>query len=346
MISLTLRQFRVPALVSVAAVVVIAVLLAVTGSHLHHLYSVYQAQVPACTANGGCDQLTANFLKNYHHLYQFMGTLLVALPCLIGLFWGPPLLAREFETGTHRLAWTQSVTRTRWLASKIGIVGLIAIVTSGLISAMFTWWAHPIDHVSANQFSGEIFSGRGLVPVGYTVFAFVLGASLGLLIRRTVPAMAVTLVAYVAVHLVVIGTIRPHLAAASHSRLPLRDANSFGFTGRNGAHFFASGANIPNSLVVSNHLVDNAGRTPSNQTLTAFLHTACPAIVTPPAGGPPNGNAFSDCLTKLSANFHLDVAFIPPSRYWDLQLAETGLYLVLAIGLAAVCFWWIRNRMS
>jgi len=42
----------------------------------------------------------------------------LATPALLGIFWGAPLIARELETGTCRLAWNQSVTRTRWLTVK------------------------------------------------------------------------------------------------------------------------------------------------------------------------------------------------------------------------------------
>ena len=38
-------------------------------------------------------------------------------------FWGAPLVTRELEAGTHRLVWNQSVTRTRWLATKLGLIG-------------------------------------------------------------------------------------------------------------------------------------------------------------------------------------------------------------------------------
>jgi hypothetical protein len=343
---LTWRQFRAPALLSIVLLVAIAALLAVTGNHLDHLYSGYQTHLLTCRTDGDCDQLTNSFLSHYHHLFQYLGTLVVAVPGLIGVFWGPPLLARELETGTYRLAWTQSVTRTRWLAVKLGFVTVAAIVCAGLLSLMVTWWAHPIDHVNANRFSAEIFSTRGLVPVGYAVFAFALGATLGLLIRRTLPAMALTLAAYVAVHLAVISWVRPHLARANHLSLPLRDADGFGFTGGSGGvHFFASGATIPNSLVVSDHLVDKAGHVPSSQAIDQFLHTGCPAIVSPPAGGDPTGVAFNDCLTKLSGSFHINASVIPASRYWDLQLAETGLYLIFALALAAACFWWIRHRL-
>ncbi|TYB60275.1 hypothetical protein FXF51_32325 [Nonomuraea sp. PA05] len=39
------------------------------------------------------------------------------LPGAVCLVWGAPLISREFETGTYRLAWTQSWTRGRWLAT-------------------------------------------------------------------------------------------------------------------------------------------------------------------------------------------------------------------------------------
>jgi ABC-2 family transporter protein len=342
------RQFRAPGLATIAGLVVTVVLLAVTGTHLHHLYAEYQAQHATCaTQNGDCDQLTNAFLRHDHHLFQYLGTLLVAIPGVIGVFWGPPLVARELETGTYRLAWTQGVTRTRWLAVKLGVVGVAAVVAAGLFSLMVTWWARPIDHLSDNRFSAEIFSTRGLVPVGYAVFAFLLGVTLGLLIRRTLPAMAATLVGYVAIHLAIIGWVRPHLAPARHLNLPLRAANDFGFVqGRDGVHFAASGATFPNSLVVSDHLVDNTGHVPSPQAIDQFLHTNCPAIVSPPPGGDPTGGAFNHCMSALGSSFHLDVRVIPASRYWELQASETALYFLLAIALAGACFWWIRHRLT
>jgi hypothetical protein len=337
---LTLRQFRASAIAAAIGLGLAALVLALTPQG---------TELTRCVGQVRCPVTSDKFLGLAHgHLLKYLSTGLVALPGLLGAFWGAPLLARELESGTYRLAWTQSVTRTRWLAVKLGVVGVAAVLAAGLVSLMVTWWAHPIDHVTANRYSAEIFSTRGLVPIGYAVFAFALGATLGLLIRRTLPAMAATLAGYVGVHLAVIAWVRPHLAKANHLSLPLRAANGFGFTrasGDGGVHFFASGATIPNSLVVSNHLVDKAGQVPSTQALDQFLHTTCPAIVSPTPGGDPTGELFNDCLTKLAANYHLVAAVIPASRYWDLQLAETGLYLVFAAVLTAACFWWIRHRL-
>jgi hypothetical protein len=354
MMWLTWRQFRVPALVTIAFLAVFAVILGVTGVHLHHLYSVYKVNLATCRkANDDCDSLVNTFLNNDHHLFQWLGTIMVAVPGVIGIFWGPPLIGRELETGSHRLAWTQSVTRSRWLAAKVGVVGVAAMVTAGLFSLMLTWWAGPVDTLKMDRFASEIFSERGIVPIGYAAFAFALGATLGVLIRRTLPAMAVTLVGFVAVRQGVIAWIRPHLIPATHTLLPLRAANSFGFVPApgGGTTFFASGATVPNALVVSSKLVDKTGHAPSTAALQQFVQSACPGIARPPTlpsggPGPAPTNAFSDCITRLGASFHESVAYIPARDYWDLQAVETALYLVLAGLLVAGCFWWVRHRIT
>jgi ABC-type transport system involved in multi-copper enzyme maturation permease subunit len=46
-------------------------------------------------------------------LADLLGPGLLPIPALLGMFWGAPLIARELESGTYRLAWTQSVTRRR-----------------------------------------------------------------------------------------------------------------------------------------------------------------------------------------------------------------------------------------
>ena len=73
----------------------------------------------------------------------WLGVLVLVAPGLIGMFWGAPLVAREFEEGTFRLAWTQSVTRTRWMAVKLAVVGLASMAAAGLLSLVVTWWSGP-----------------------------------------------------------------------------------------------------------------------------------------------------------------------------------------------------------
>ena len=109
-----------------------------------------------------------------------------------GLFWGAPLVTRELEAGTFRLAWNQSVARTRWMAVKLAAVGLAAMLTAGLLSLMLTWWSGPVDTALALKSGNSIsfirvgpvlFAVRGIAPVGYAAFAFVLGVTAGVLVR-------------------------------------------------------------------------------------------------------------------------------------------------------------------
>jgi len=71
----------------------------------------------------------------------WLGVLVLVTPALIGMFWGAPLVAREFEEGTYRLAWTQSVTRTRWLVVKLAVVGLATAWPAWLLPGCSAWWS-------------------------------------------------------------------------------------------------------------------------------------------------------------------------------------------------------------
>jgi hypothetical protein len=157
MIRLSWRQFRAQATVAFGALAVIAVVLAITGPQLVHLY--YTSVVP-CRAQGDCAVATAAFVGR-DKLLQALSLVLVVVPGVIGVFWGAPLLARELETGTYQLAWTQSVPRKRWLAVKLGLVGLASVAVTGLLSLMVTWWSSPIDRVNADPFT--VFDQRGTV---------------------------------------------------------------------------------------------------------------------------------------------------------------------------------------
>ena len=207
MIRLTWRQFRTQATVAFGALAVIAVVLAITGPQLVHLY--YTSVVP-CQAQGDCSLATTAFVGR-DKLLQGLGLVLVVVPGIIGVFWGAPLMARELETGTYKLAWTQSVPRRRWLAVKLGLVGLSSVAVAGLLSLMVTWWSSPIDRVNADPFT--VFDQRGIVPFGYAAFAFALGVTAGMLLRRTVPAMIATLVVFAGIRLAVTNWIRPYLLA-------------------------------------------------------------------------------------------------------------------------------------
>ena len=107
------------------------------------------------------------------------------------------------------------MSRTRWLATKLGLVGLASMAAAGLFSLLVTWSASRIDKVNMNWLQPSVFSERGIAPIGYAAFAFVLGVLAGILIRRTVPAMAVTLVVFTAVQFAM-RALRGYLIAPLH----------------------------------------------------------------------------------------------------------------------------------
>jgi len=350
------RQFRTQALVAAAALALLAIVLVPTGLHLRHLYDSGVAACTNGTARGDCSATVSSFLGQYHQLQGWLGFLMAVVPAIVGVFWGAPLVARELETGTFRLAWTQSVTRTRWLATRLALVGVASMAVCGLFSLGVTWWFSRMDQLGADQFS--TFDQRDVVAVGYAALAFALGVTAGALIRRTLPAMAVTLVAFVTARLTFASWVRPKLVAATHLSQAL-DPKSMAFFSSNGSamHLQPEAPNLPNAWISTTRIVDGAGQALPDQVVAR----ACPTLgvglppPTPPGGargrirGVVPGNVQSTlehCVTKLSAHYHEVVTYQPAGRYWTFQWLETAIFLGVALVLAGFSLWWVRRRLS
>jgi ABC-type transport system involved in multi-copper enzyme maturation permease subunit len=346
MIRFTSLQFRIQAAIAVGVLVLVAIVVAITGPNLVHLYATTVAH---CKAHGDCTYASNALTQSDSFLQSAFGALLLVLPALVGIFWGAPLIAREYEAGTFRLAWTQSVTRMRWLAVKLGIIGLASMVAAGLASLMVSSWFSPIDKVTKVQFTS--FDERGIVAVGYAVFAFAFGVAAGLLIRRTVPAMFATLVAFVGARLAVTYWVRPHLLPPVKAAMPLHMVfgTSIEQTSSTGLLFFQP-VTIPNAWIYSNEVVNKSGHAPT----VPFLQSACHSVLSIPASGAaqgvptPNQNAqtaFAECFANVAAKFHQVVVYQPASRYWAFQWYETAIFFGLAVIVAGFSFWWVRRRV-
>jgi hypothetical protein len=337
MIRFTWFQYRTQALVVLGVLAALAIVLTVSGIQVAH---AYDATVAACRQRGNCATALRSFPDTIDPEWQWglFAVLVLAVPGLIGMFWGAPLAAREFETGTFRLAWTQGITRTRWLAVKLAVVGGASMAVAGLLSLMVTWWSAPIDTATMNRLTAQSFPAGGIVPVGYAAFAFTLGLTAGLLIRRTVPAMAVTLVIFIAVQLAFPGWVRPHLIAPvqANSALSTASINAVGSGGSPGpgASLFvqAKADAPPGAWILSSQILTPAGRPASTERASV-------------CGGP--APSFSEC-TGYIASLHLrqTATYQPLSRYWPLQWIETAIYLALALLLAGLCYLRIRPRRS
>jgi hypothetical protein len=197
MVWLTWRQHR-------AQVVAMAAVLAGIAGYLVYqvLPFVESARlIRACARGAAPEGSCGEALTEHVGVHSGLDLTLAAvnlLPALVGAFWGAPLLAREFERGTHRLVWGQGVTRLRWFSTKL--VGLAAAaLVGGAVQAVAMYWV--IDQFSAtmspNRFQDRtLFSITGVVPPALWLFMLLAGITVGLLVRRTLPAMAVTLAVF------------------------------------------------------------------------------------------------------------------------------------------------------
>lgn len=347
MIRLSLRQFRMQGWVAVGLLLLVAVLLGSTGPHLAQLYAEYAKSQAACGTSQRCLAASIN-INQVDRLLELTGTALVGVPGLIGAFWGAPLISRELESGTHRLAWTQSISRTKWLAVKLGLVGAASVIATGLLSLMVTWWSNAADHSNMDRFNAGLFGERNIAPLGYAAFGFALGVTIGLIVRRTLPAMATTLALFLGARLGFTYLIRQHLVPPAHLTQSLTTAvNGFGQVNGGPPTLFAS-ANLPNAWVYSTQIVDGSGHSITPQVVSV----ACPDMVRPftaPVSGgavraplDPQG-AFRACVSKLGATYHATVTYQPASRYWLFQGLEAGIFFAAAVALAVFCFLRIRR---
>lgn len=361
MIRFAWLQARAQTAIAAAALAAAAVLAVVTGPRLLHLYDVY---VAGCHTASGCGPATTAFLASYRYIQVFAPPLLLGAPALLGMFWGAPLVARELETGTFRLAWTQGITRKRWLAVKLAIGCLASMAVAGLLSLILTWWFSPLDRVQPNPLDPSVFGVRGIVPVGYAAFAFMLGVTAGALLRRTVPAMAATLVAFTAARLAVTYFVRPYLMSSLKVIRPLVIA-----TGNGPAPIPGAGVVKPGDWILSAQTINGAGQVigayggvgPSGDIGFSVLHGKVslhgvgPCPNTFPAGalgGARSGSgpsaafnaAAQECVNKLGLRDI--VTYQPLSHYWPLQAYETLIFLGLTAALAAFCFWRVHRRLT
>ena len=335
MIWLTWRQFRASSVIAAAALVIAAVALAVMGSSLAQVWSSTGAG--ACPATGDCAALES-FLSQVRSswtsaVYILATALIFLVPPLVGVFWGAPLVARELEAGTQRLVWSQSVTRGRWLATKLAVVGGAGMLLAGLLSLAATWSSQRLDGAGLGRLHPALFEARGLVPVAYAAFAFTLGVVVGMVLRRSVPAMAATLAIYTGSVLAVALGVRSHLFPVKHVVQPLVLGETPELMIHNGGRVdVVADFTAPGSWVVHNDTITPAGQ--------VFHGPADPAACNREA--PPR--ACEHWIQSIGLRQRVD--YHPASHFWPLQLTESALFLALTVALVVFAFWWLRRRAT
>ncbi|MEH1164146.1 hypothetical protein V6V47_02020 [Micromonospora sp. CPCC 205539] len=334
---MTWRQFRTPALATGALLLVLLGGLALTWAEVTDLAArtgYTGCQGDSCRAAGEAFlQALQSGWASEIHLAAIAA--LYLLPALVGIFWGAPLVARELESGTYRMVFSQSVSRGRWLLVKLAVGGGAAALSAGVLSLMLSMWAQPIDGASADRMNPLVFAARGIVPVGYAALAFVVGVTTGLLLRRTLAAMAVTLLVIVSLQIAAPFVVRPWLAQPATTVSPLQVDGAYGIsmsadTGRMTLHVEPERRG---DWVVSSATITSTGaefRGPADM-------TQC---------GPNAPRDRETCPRWLEEqNLSLKVTYVPGSKFWNLQWREVGVLFALTAVLSLFSLWWIRRRL-
>ncbi|MDT9693268.1 ABC transporter permease subunit [Streptomyces sp. P9(2023)] len=234
------------------------------------------------------------------------------VPLLVGGFVAGPLIARELESGTYKLALTQSVTPSRWLASKLLVAGAVTLAgTLVLVGTFRLGWGNVGSSYRFQWYDQGVFEASGPVLVAYGLLALAVGAVLGQLIRRTVVAMAAA-GAVTGVVLLVLSTLRWDWLAVRTATAPFTSGNS-------------AMALVPADA----RLADTGLLTSSGERLEGWF-----------CAEPFDPALCRDDVTV--ASYFAD--YQPASYYWPLQLIETGIVLALAALALLAAFRILRTR--
>jgi hypothetical protein len=311
---LTWRQHRSEALVlggSVLAAVAGLVVVELAMSR-----AIDQLGLAGCTslAGGHCAEAAGRFVTGFPILSPTV--FLTLVPGVVGMFVGAPMVAREVDQGTHRLVWSQDVSRGRWLLAKSAVLLLLGALTVGVFTLALTWTLGTFFRIAAplgwgTAFEPFFFDVEGVVPVAAAIFALALGMAAGALLSRTLPAMLIVLAVF--------GAVRFGVAQARFHYPP-------------------------------------APLTMTQPISTAFLQTPAggwridgPVLVD--AGGRPVVGR-DPCAARFGsgepscAGYHFLVTYQPADRFWRFQAIESGIYLLLSALLLALTAYWVRRRVT
>lgn len=263
-----------------------------------------EAKAPNClNTPGNCPPDAFNAVMDGYGMYISMAPLvLYLLPVLLGIVAGAPVFARELSLGSHMFSLTQSVSRKRWWATKLGVTLVPIAIGTGLLGLLSVWAIGPLTGLTGGRIQPGFFEVQGVVMVGYMVFAFAVASLFGLVTRNNVVPMVVTAGVFIAVAVVVAVLARP-------AYLPVEEAT---VTNPQGPDEF--NVNAPaDSWRVGEVFVDE-----DDNTYGSYAEVCNP------------DSCVEDDIVSYSVEYHSD------SRFWTFQGIETGVYLLLAAAVVAV----------
>jgi hypothetical protein len=296
------RQQRTETLITAALLALLAVVLVPTGLQIASAY--HSDGLSAClgvTPSRGCEDAIGAFFGRFGHLGDMLAWMTL-LPGVIGLLLAAPLVT-QLEHGTHRLDWTQSITRYRWLAGKLGLAVATGVVAAVAFTLLVTWWRSPFTHLQG-RVSNSVYDSEGTVVAAYVVFALGLAAAVGAVWRRAVPSFVAAFVGYFAARLWVDTWLRQRLVKPVTATWPVQ----------------SGGPNLNTAWVIQQYPVGRNG--------AALTEFSC------------QHNGGGACKLPLGAVQFMHAIYHPNSHFWALQIRETALFGAAGLALLAFAAWW------
>ncbi|MGA5819196.1 hypothetical protein ACPC54_15220 [Kitasatospora sp. NPDC094028] len=281
------------------------------------LHGWYLHQGLDATGAASCDPATDACLAKYKQFTRQYADGLLELDMVFyvlggafGAFLGGPLLAREFEHGTVRFAWTQGAGRTRWTAGGLLVAGGALVVLAALFGWLLLWWSEPLA-LKGGAFNPDLFVLAPPVLAGRVLVAFGAAALAGAVLRRTVIAVGLGMAASVALPFLA-QAVRPHYMA------PLEES-----------------MHTLNSLALDDRWVINVW----------FSDPAGKRIPTDDFYRLGDSGAHWQSMLR-DGGYTAHQVYQPADRFWPFQFIEAGWMLLLAAALCAAAVWWVRRRAA
>ncbi|MFI7504324.1 hypothetical protein ACIBVL_38765 [Streptomyces sp. NPDC049687] len=268
----------------------------------------------ACDSAGQdwCD-MTMIGLPGYENGLRWTGLLISYLFLGVAAFAGGALTGRELENGTAHLAWTQGVSPTRWLTAKLAVPALVVTGGATALVLVYRWaWGTNEDLLQSGWMSDDGFLSRGPASVAYALCALAVGALTGLLLRRTLPALAVSVVTAGLISFVV----ARYRSSFSPAVTVTSAAEDFDYP--------LTAWQVESGALIHGHRVPN------------FDVTKC-------YGG--STATTQNCLDDLGVTGFY-TTYHPESHYWPIHLVETGIVLTVAALATTAAFLLLRRRTA
>jgi len=290
----------------------LAVVLAITGVVMAN---EYHSALSTCGASHSCALLGRTLFQGDGFVKNLVSATVV-LPALFGMLIGAPMVAREFENGTQDLAWTQGVTRRRWLSVNVGWLLGAAATWGAIVAVLVTWWRAPENALNGGAFTPGQFDIQGIVPIAYAVFAMALGVAAGAVFRRVLPAIVTALTGFVAVRVLVTLYLRPRYQSPLTARQSLTSSG------------------LPNTDWVLSQSITGPGRALPGRG-THALAQVTPS--NPPCAKHGSSQGLLSCLNH--SGFARVFTYQPGHRFWAFQGIEAAIFLALAALVLGVAYW-------